>query len=149
MSYYMNEQLEAGEYYDMSRELDYMPMIEIEVDEEGGVWVVATDVANSHEERLGREITREDLDRALHILNSELTDDEKANHPVSVDFAYNSMKYGEGDRFLEWTFPAGHADKMGTTDNVLNECWGVLAQLGNVTDPGTFGTPYAFPGDDD
>ena len=141
-------QLQAGEYYDITESIDDSWQVAIEVHEDGGVWFVMTDGANFHEERLGREITREDLDNALRILNSELTDDEKTNHPVSVDFACNSMEYGDGDRFLEWTFPAGHIGELSTTMGAVGRCWEILASILNVTDPGTFGRPYAFPGDE-
>lgn len=141
-------QLQAGEYYDVTEFIDDAWQVAIEVNEDGGVWFVMTDGANFHEERLGREITREDLDRALGILNSQLDDDEKTNHPVSVDFACNSMEYGDGDRFLEWTFPASHISELGDEVDAVNKCWGVIASVLNVTDPGTFGRPYAFPGDE-
>lgn len=148
MSYYMDEQLEAVEYYEVTEIVPGAERVEVEVNEDGTVWLIVTDGANFHEERLGREITREDLDRALHILNSELTDDEKKHHPVSVDFADNSMEYGDGDRFLEWTFPAGHIDELSTTMGAVGRSWYILASILNVTDPGTFGRPYAFDGDE-
>lgn len=148
MSYYMDEQLEAVGYYEVTEIVPGAERVEIEVNEDGEAWFVMTDGANFHEERLGREITREDLDRALGILNSQLDDDEKQAHPVSVDFACNSMEYGDGDRFLEWTFPAGHIDELSTTIGAVGRCWEILASIFNVTDPGTFGCPYAFPGDE-
>lgn len=148
MSYYMNEQLEAVGYYEVTEIVPGTERVEIEVNEDGEAWLVMSDGANFHEERLGREITREDLDRALRILNSELTDDEKTNHPVSVDFACNSMEYGDGDRFLEWTFPAGHIDELSTTIGAVGRGWEILASILNVTDPGAFGCPYAFDSDD-
>src|SRR5699024_11294702 len=95
-----------------------------------------------------RELHRVDLDRTLLNQNSKLTDDEKTNHPFSVDFACNIMEYGDGDRFLEWTFPAGHISELSTTIGAVGRCWEILASILNVTDPGTFGRPYAFDGDE-
>ena len=140
-------QLQAGEYYDITESIDDSWQVAIEVHEDGGVWFVMTDGANFHEERLGREITREDLDNALRILNSELTDDEKTNHPVSVDFACNSMEYGDGDRFLEWTFPAGHISELAIVEDAIEKCWKVLARVLGVTDPNNLGYSDAFPSD--
>ena len=140
-------QLQAGEYYDITESIDDSWQVAIEVHEDGGVWFVMTDGANFHEERLGREITREDLDRALDVFNIQLYDFDKDSHPVSVDFACNSMEYGEGDRFLEWTFPAGHISELAIVEDAIEKCWKVLARVLGVTDPNNLGYSDAFPSD--
>lgn len=141
-------QLQAGEYYDITEFIDDAWQVAIEVNEDGGVWFVMTCEANFHEERLGREITREDLDHALDILNIQLYDYDKKLHPVSVDFAYNSMEYGDGDRFLKWEFPAGHISELFTAEDAIEKCWKVLARILGVTDPNNLGYSDAFPGDE-
>ena len=140
-------QLQAGEYYDITESIDDSWQVAIEVHEDGGVWFVMTDGANFHEERLGREITREDLDRALDVFNIQLYDFDKDSHPVSVDFACNSMEYGDGDRFLEWTFPAGHISELAIVEDAIEKCWKVLARVLGVTDPNNLGYSDAFPSD--
>ena len=140
-------QLQAGEYYDITESIDDSWQVAIEVHEDGGVWFVMTGEANPHEERLGREITRKDLDRALDVFNIQLYDFDKDSHPVSVDFACNSMEYGEGDRFLEWTFPAGHISELAIVEDAIEKCWKVLARVLGVTDPNNLGYSDAFPSD--
>ena len=144
---YADEQLEAGGYYDVTEFIDDSWQVAIEVSEDGGAWFVMTDRANPHEERLGREITRKDLDHALDVFNIQLYDFNKDCHPVSVDFACNSMEYGEGDRFLEWTFPAGHIRELATAEDAIEKCWKVLARILGVTDPNNHGYSDAFPSD--
>ena len=145
---YADKQLEAGGYCEVTEFIDGAWQVEIEINDDGEAWFVMTDEANPHEERLGREITREDLDRARDILYSQLNGETKRRHPVSVDFACNSMEYGDGDRFLEWTFPAGHADELDTAEDAIEKCQRVLANVLYVSDPDFPGSPYAFASDD-
>ena len=153
--YYADEQLEAGGRYDVTESIDDAWQAAIEVNEDGGVWFVMTGEANHHEKRLGREITREDLDHALDVIDIQLYDYDKDRHPVSVDFACNSMEYGDGDRFLEWTFPAGHISELFTAEDAIEKCWKVLARILGVTDPSNRGyrdawvAPYTVSEEDE
>lgn len=122
--------LDPGEYYEIEISSDFSPT-HIEVNGEGLVTVVAIDGVDFHERRLERELDGTDIDHARGVLLDQLACSYDAES-IYVDFS--------GDN-LEFSLLLGKVD---TVENAVEAAWLFIATVNNITDPGTFGSPYIF-----
>lgn len=134
MSNQLDSIIEAGEdYVGLYAETD--ANVALEIGEHGDCAVVYTDGTEFHEQREGRELTNKDLGRLEDLVRERVDKDLDPYDSIHATFS--------GDEMIEIEFYLG--DQRGqTVGEVLELAWDFVAACVNVTDPGTFGEPYAF-----
>lgn len=109
--------------------------VAVEINEHGDCAVLFQVETWWHEERKGRELTYKDLVRLEDLVRERVDKDLDPYDSIHATFS--------GDEMIEIEFYLG--DQRGqTVGEVLELAWDFIAACADVTDPGTFGEPYAF-----
>lgn len=117
----------------------------LHVDEETNeTSLVFSDFQWFHEHRIGRPLTLEDLSKARAVICDVLGDHYDPWHRLSVDFG-DSFTDVNGDeiKFIDVTYFIGELDPIALSE-LTDRYWSLISSVHEMTDPGTYGYPYAF-----
>ena len=117
----------------------------LHVDEETNeASLVFSDFQTFHENRIGRPLTLEDLSQARAVVCDFIRDDYDPWSRISVEFGDPlTDANGEEIKFIEVSYYIGELDPM-SMDELVERYWGLISTIYDMTDPGTYGCPYAF-----
>lgn len=114
-------------------------------DETNEASLVFSDFQAFHENRIGRPLTLEDLNRGRGaVLCDVIGDHFDPWHRISVEFSDSlTDANGEEIKFIDVSYHIGELDPM-SMDELVDRYWGLISSIHDMTDPGTYGSPYIF-----
>lgn len=117
----------------------------LHVDEETNeAYLVFSDFQAFHDDRIGRPLTLEDLSQASSVICDFIGDHFDPWYRLSVEFGDPlTDANGEEIKFIEVSYYIGELDPM-SMDELVDCYWGLISSIHEMTDPGTYGCPYAF-----
>ena len=113
-------------------------------DETNEASLVFSDFQTFHENRIDRPLTLEDLIKARTVICDTLGDHFDPWRRLSVEFGDPlTNANGEEIKFIEVSYYIGELDPM-SMDELVDRYWVLIGTIYGMTDPGTYGYPYAF-----
>ena len=106
--------------------------------------LVFSDFQTFHDDHIGRPLTLEDLSQARTVICDFIRDHFDPWHRLSVEFGDPlTDANGEDIKFIDVSYHIGELDPM-SMDELVDRYWGLISSIHEMTDPGTYGCPYAF-----
>ena len=113
-------------------------------DETNEASIVFSDFQAFHEERIGRPLTLTDLSTARAVICDVLGQHYDPWHRLSVEFGDPlTDANGEEIKFIDVSYYIGELEPMALGE-LTDRYWSLISSIHEMTDPGTYGYPYAF-----
>lgn len=127
--------------FDLTNATGWSLHVDDETDEAS---LIYPDFRAFHEDRIGRPLTLTDLSTARAVICSVLGDHYDPWHRLSVEFGDPlTDANGEKIEFIEVSYYIGELDPI-SLDELVDRYWVLMSSIYDMTDPGTYGYPYAF-----